>query len=319
MSSKKRGILWVALCDVALSGVVLAADPYARAGYRAVFTEPGSHFAEGSATILDDRTLQIDHFTYDGTAPLVYFYLGATDSQADFENGIPIGPLLDRAYVDETVFVQLPIGQTLDGYAAISVWCAQFDVNFSSASFVPAYARADGTTDVSVPGFHDVQGTPIILDERTIHVEHFSYDGTAPAVYFYLGVTDSEADFENGIPIGPQLTRAYVDESITVQLPAGQTLNGYGALSVWCVAAKADFGSGTFPRSPADFDIDGDADLDDFGHFQACTTGANQGPPSPGCEDADLDGDNDIDQEDFGVLQACLSGPGRPADPSCAD
>ena len=30
----------------------------------------------------------------------------------------------------------LPEGTTLDGYGAISVWCAQVSVNFSSASFV---------------------------------------------------------------------------------------------------------------------------------------------------------------------------------------
>jgi hypothetical protein len=311
---------WAVLVFLCSSGFApLMAQDYARAGYRAVFTEPGSHMSKGSATIVDERTLRVEHFTYDGGAPLVYFYLGATNSQTDFVNGIPIGPELDRAYQDETVVVQLPEGQTLDGYTAISVWCVQFSANFASATFVPPYARADQQTDISVPGLHSVQGTAIILDERTIHIEHFYFDNDPPppSVYFYLGEQNTQSSFVSGMPIGPQLTQAYSDASVIVQLPAGQRLDGYGALSVWCVDFSANFGSGAFPRSPSDLDIDGDGDADDFSVFQACVTGAEMGPPAPGCELSDIDGDNDVDLGDFGRFQRCLSGPDIPADPSC--
>jgi PKD repeat protein len=71
------------------------------------------------------------------------------------------------------------------------------------------------------------------------------------------------------------------------------------------------------PPIPADFDADTDVDMDDFGHFQACQTGAALGPPAPGCADADLDGDADVDQSDFGLFQRCISGPSTPADPGC--
>ncbi len=69
----------------------------------------------------------------------------------------------------------------------------------------------------------------------------------------------------------------------------------------------------------ADFDADGDVDLDDFGEFQVCSTGPAQGPPPPGCPDKDLDGDGDIDQDDFGIFQRCISGASQPADPGCTD
>ncbi len=67
----------------------------------------------------------------------------------------------------------------------------------------------------------------------------------------------------------------------------------------------------------ADFDADGDVDLDDYGHFQSCATGPGIGPPAAGCTNADLDHDDDVDQEDFGLFQGCLSGPGVPADLDC--
>jgi PKD repeat protein len=70
---------------------------------------------------------------------------------------------------------------------------------------------------------------------------------------------------------------------------------------------------------PADFDGDGDVDLDDYALFAGCATGPDLGPPAPGCGDKDLDDDNDVDQSDFGTMQRCFSGDGVPADSTCAD
>jgi hypothetical protein len=66
-----------------------------------------------------------------------------------------------------------------------------------------------------------------------------------------------------------------------------------------------------------DFDEDGDVDLEDFGAFQVCHTGPNEGPPDAGCEWADFDSDNDVDLSDFGLFQRCMSGPGIFADLDC--
>lgn len=307
-------LLWLILVTGRPS---FAIDPYPRECYQATIP-PGSHDAQGVATIVDERTIRVEHFTYDGGAPLVYFYLGAENTSSAFTNGIPIGPELDRAYHDEGITVQLPAGETLDGWNAISVWCAEFKVNFSSASFIePTYARACQKA-VLAPGSHDAQGVATIVDERTIRVDHFTYDGLAPAVYFYLGRTNTYSDFFNGIPIGPLLTRAYSDETISVELPQGETLDGHGAISVWCETAKANFTSAAFPRATPDFDINGLVDAADLMHFESCHTGPSVGPPAAGCEEADLDGDGDVDGRDFGKLQRCLSFD-TPALPDCAE
>jgi hypothetical protein len=63
-----------------------------------------------------------------------------------------------------------------------------------------------------------------------------------------------------------------------------------------------------------DFDKDLDVDQEDFGHLQACFSGANR-PYESGCEDADLDVDSDVDLEDFGEFQACMGGANQP--PGC--
>ncbi|MEP0844348.1 MAG: hypothetical protein HRF43_16740, partial [Phycisphaerae bacterium] len=66
-----------------------------------------------------------------------------------------------------------------------------------------------------------------------------------------------------------------------------------------------------------DFDGDGDVDLNDFAHLQACLTGPGQPVTDPNCLDARLDNDGDVDAADMNVLRACLSGERIPADPAC--
>jgi hypothetical protein len=57
-----------------------------------------------------------------------------------------------------------------------------------------------------------------------------------------------------------------------------------------------------------DFDNDGDVDLDDFGLFQVCISGATI-PTISGCEPMDYDGDGDVDQSDYGAFQVNITGP----------
>jgi hypothetical protein len=70
---------------------------------------------------------------------------------------------------------------------------------------------------------------------------------------------------------------------------------------------------------PGDFDDDGDVDMENFGHFQACLTGPSEPWTDPACEDADLDGDTFIDAGDFAIFQSCLSGANVLAQPGCSE
>ncbi len=69
---------------------------------------------------------------------------------------------------------------------------------------------------------------------------------------------------------------------------------------------------------PGDLDHDRDVDQEDFGHFQACLSGAGIPQNDPDCLDARLDHDDDVDSDDFGIFQGCMSGADVPANPNCA-
>lgn len=70
---------------------------------------------------------------------------------------------------------------------------------------------------------------------------------------------------------------------------------------------------------PGDSDGDRDVDQIDFGHFQACVTGTNLGPPSSGCTNADLDYNGDVDASDFSLFLRCFAEPDATVSTSCAD
>ncbi|MHC4671805.1 MAG: FG-GAP-like repeat-containing protein [Planctomycetota bacterium] len=72
------------------------------------------------------------------------------------------------------------------------------------------------------------------------------------------------------------------------------------------------------PSAPADFDDDGDVDLEDYYAFEACACGPGI-PLNPGCEEKDFDSDNDVDQNDFAIFQRCYSGQDNLADSNCAN
>jgi len=94
---------------------------------------------------------------------------------------------------------------------------------------------------------HRVSGTVTIVDEDTLRIDDFHYDGGGIGVYVYLGTSDSNAAFTAGLPVGPDLFgTAYDGEMLELDLPPGESFENYAAVSIWCVDARVNFGSGTF-------------------------------------------------------------------------
>jgi hypothetical protein len=110
---------------------------YSLAGWEAELEYSAPYGIDGVGVIVDAGTIRVDNFSYNGTGPDVYFYLGRSRSQNDLENGIAISGQLDRAYSDETVELTVPPSVDLAEYRALSVWCRAFSVDFSSATFEP--------------------------------------------------------------------------------------------------------------------------------------------------------------------------------------
>ncbi|WP_435624421.1 DM13 domain-containing protein [Flagellimonas sp.] len=92
-----------------------------------------SYGISGRVTVISDCEIQLTNFFYNGSGPAVSVYGG---TNGNFEDGISLSePIQGRRFEDETLSVFLPEGTTLDEINSISIWCFQFNIDFSSASF----------------------------------------------------------------------------------------------------------------------------------------------------------------------------------------
>jgi hypothetical protein len=133
-----------------------------------------------------------------------------------------------------------------------------------------------------------------------------------------------------GAPYSQQLTLTQGSPAPTwsvVQGPVGLLVNGAALVSGWTPSAanlgdhlieiQASNSQGSDTEiwvvrvlSVFDFNLDGDVDLNDFGHLQTCFSGSGV-PFGAGCEDADSNSDGDVDSSDFNTFLPCLTGSDR--------
>lgn len=92
---------------------------------------------------------------------------------------------------------------------------------------------------------HGVRGTAVIVDNCTVEVRSFFFDGRGLDVKLYGA---KGTNFRQGWPMSGDLLRspAYMNETVIGKLPQGRTLDDLDAISVWCVDVPVDFGSGSF-------------------------------------------------------------------------
>jgi len=87
----------------------------------------------GTVTIKSDCEIEISNFFYNGSGPNVSIYGG---KNGDFRSGVNLSvPITGQSFQGETISVFLPEGTSLDEINSFSIWCFQFDVDFSSANF----------------------------------------------------------------------------------------------------------------------------------------------------------------------------------------
>jgi hypothetical protein len=93
---------------------------------------------------------------------------------------------------------------------------------------------------------HNVGGTAEIVDNCTVEIRNFTYDGGGIVAEIYGAANPGE--YASGFSMSSNLVRSepYESERLTFTLPDGKTLDDLGAISVWCVDADVDFGSGEF-------------------------------------------------------------------------
>lgn len=91
---------------------------------------------------------------------------------------------------------------------------------------------------------HNVSGTAHIINNCTIELRNFNYDGGGIVVQVYVSPDDT---FNPYTAISKDIKgTAFSNATHTLPLPDSLDLDDAAYISIWCVTAGADFGSGPF-------------------------------------------------------------------------
>ncbi|KAL1423244.1 hypothetical protein MTO96_021225 [Rhipicephalus appendiculatus] len=241
-------VLWTVLAAA-------AAEPYL--GTRIGKLNTHFHGVSGELYVVDDTTLYLKDFHYDGTGPDAYFWAGSS-TRPDHTGFIipdekgrttPLG-----AYNGQDLVLKLPAGQTVSKIRWFAVWCRKFRANFGDLIIPrnleipkPAVLKALPTWDHGVSS-----GRVSLVDAQTFLVPDFKYDGLGPAAYWWVskGAKQHRGGTrlldENGsdAPLAPA-----TGKTVFISLPDGMSAYDIDRFGVWCDAAQVDFGSISIPHS----------------------------------------------------------------------
>ena len=94
-----------------------------------------SHGVSGTATVIDDCTIEVEGFNYDGGGVDVRFYGGLG---GNYVNGFPMtDDLVGTRFTNDQLTITIPDGRSLDDIDGLSVWCFDFSVSFGDGLFAP--------------------------------------------------------------------------------------------------------------------------------------------------------------------------------------
>ena len=121
------------------------------------------------------------------------------------------------------------------------------DAPLSACGGSSTHSRVGWTAEL-VNHFHDISGTATIVDDCTIRIDAFGFDGNGINVQVYAG---QAGNYSSGFSLSENLVNfptGYQNETLWLTLPVGRTLDEVDGISVWCVPVGVSFGDGLFSQ-----------------------------------------------------------------------
>ncbi|RWS22358.1 protein Skeletor: isoforms B/C-like protein, partial [Leptotrombidium deliense] len=221
------------------------------------FPVGSTHKVAGKVYAVNDDTLYIKGFSYDGAAPAAFFWAGTTEKPSvdGFVIPDPSGSEEKlKGYNNENLILKMPEGRKISDVKWISIWCKKFTINFGHID-IPQNFNAPKEVNLGrLPTFaHKVSAKAVIVkDSKTILIKGLNYDGAAPDAYFLVGkgkkphASGIKVPDENG---SLEKLHGYKDQDITLHLPGDLTMKDIDWFSLYCIKFDENFGHVKIRRS----------------------------------------------------------------------
>lgn len=136
---------------------------------------------------------------------------------------------------------------SFEGIPGVTNWMDSIPGSVTSAFYRivrdPYHEKVGAMATFGPPNFHAVSGTAHIINNRTIELRNFNFDGGGVAVYIYLSPNTT---FNPYVSISENLLgTAFTNATLTLDVPEGTDFNTYTNISVWCTIGLS-FSTGSF-------------------------------------------------------------------------
>ncbi|KAK7603035.1 hypothetical protein V9T40_003034 [Parthenolecanium corni] len=216
------------------------------------------HQVNADVYAIDEYTLFLAGFTYDGTEADTFFWAGSTARPG------PQGFIIPNEYGKTdvlTTYVNKDIRLTLPDKKKLTdiKWVAVYDLTRQSAFgdvYIPEEFEPPLPQMISeITGrSHGITSGPIeILDAKTLLIPDFTYNGASQDTYFWVGVGPQPSSKGSKVPDERgylDSLRIYSEETITLVLPGDLTIFDIDWFSVYDVVNKQNLGSVIIPDEP---------------------------------------------------------------------
>ncbi|KAL1138299.1 hypothetical protein AAG570_009987 [Ranatra chinensis] len=216
------------------------------------------HQVSGDVYAVDEYTLLLVDFSYDGNGADTFFWAGASNRPGPQGFIVPDEKgktnVLGR-YFNKDFTLTLPENKKVTEIK----WFAIYDLSSQNAFgdvYVAEEFEAPSTQVIAQLSkkSHGVSSGPIqILDAKTIVIPDFSYNGAGVETYFWVGIGSQPSSKGSKVPdeygyLEP--LRTYLKETITLELPGELTIFDVNWFSIFDLKTKQNFGSVLIPDSP---------------------------------------------------------------------
>ncbi|KAG9510585.1 Protein Skeletor, isoforms D/E, partial [Fragariocoptes setiger] len=219
-----------------------------------------SNGVSGDVFAVDEQTLFIKNFNYDGQAPDAYFW-SSTSSPLPSADGFIVPdekgstkPL--ERYHNKDVVLRLPEGRTLREIRWLSIWCRQMKLNFGEILVTPSVIipQPIEIAPLASVGSHQLHSGPItIIDAQTFLVPELVYDPLATSAYFWLA-RGSKGLVPNGLQLKDENgsaspLRKYNGETVVLSVPDDYTIYDFDYFGIWNADLQLAYGQTVIPQT----------------------------------------------------------------------